>query len=233
VCRFPALCLVFQDKENAPQTGRKLRKLRRAEDNTSKACEPPELHPQCQPTVRCQESVPVGASVSKCGYHTDRSAPGAVVTRLVDQSFVAEGVIPSPHQADGYFLGHQPDPNKLDKVYRSDSSGAGSSFENTLVELNPLEATLTRVDKVTQGSHHSHQHSDPPPLPPKPKHLPVKVSVWEAGANISGSANSSTYRSTADGACARFVRPAEVKRDVRVCRSRRAVYLDQPSSSFV
>lgn len=221
------MSLVFQDKENAPQTGRKFRKLRRGEDSTSKACEPPELHPQSQP------SVPVGASVSKCGYRTDRNAPGAVVTRLVDQSFVAEGVIPSPHQAEGYFLGHQPNPNKLDKVHRSDSSRAGSSLENTLVELNPLEATLTCVDKVTQGSYHSHQLSDPPPLPPKPKHLPVKVSMWEASANISGSANSSTFRSTTDGASSRFVRPTEVKRDVRACRSRRAVYLDQPSSSFV
>jgi len=227
------LSLVFQDKENAPQTGRKLRKLRRAEDSTSKACEPPELHPQSQPTGRCQESVPMGASVSKHGYRTDRNTPGAVVTRLVDQSFVAEGVIPSPNQAEGYFLGHQPDPNKLDKVHHSDSSRAGSSLENTLVELNPPEATLTCVEKVTQGSYHSHQHSDPPPLPPKPKHLPVKVSMWEASGNISGSANSSTFRSTSDGASCRFIRPTEVKRDVRAFRSRRAVYLDQPSSSFV
>jgi hypothetical protein len=227
------MSLMFQDKENAPQTGRKFRKLRRGEDSTSKTCEPSELHSQSQPTGRCQEGMSVGASGSKCGYRTDRNTPGAVVTRLLDQSFVTEGVIPSPHQAEEYFLGRRPDPNKVDKVHHSDSSGAGSSLENTLVELNPLEVTLTCVDEVTEGSNNSHQHSDPPPLPPKPKHLPVKVSVWEASANVSGSANSCTFRAPGDGASARFVRPTEVKRDVRACRSRRAVYLDQPSSSFV
>jgi hypothetical protein len=227
------MSVVFQDKENAPQTGRKFRKLRRGEDSSSKACEPSELHSQSQSAGRCQESVPVGTRGSKCGYRTDRNAPGAVVTRLVDQSFVTEGVIPSPQQAEEYFLGHRPEPNKMDKLHRSDSSGAGSSLENTLVELNPLEATLTCVDEVTQGSNHSHQHSDPPPLPPKPKHLPVKVSMWEANTNVSGSANSSAFRLPGDGASSRFIRPTEVKRDVRACRSRRAVYLDQPSSSFV
>lgn len=226
----------MKDKENAPQTGKKFRKLRRGEENASKICEPSELHPESQPAGNSQERLPVGASGSRCGYHTDRTTPGALVTRLIDQSFVADGVIPSPRQAEEYFLGHRPDPNKLDRPHHGDSSGAGSSLENTLVELNPLEATLTSTDsrdEVNQGLNRLHQHSDPPPLPPKPKHLPVKTSIWESSSIASGSTNPSTFRAPGDSANSRFLRPTEVKRDVRVCRSRRTVYLDQPSSSFV
>lgn len=190
--------------------------------------EPSELHPQSQP-----ESLPVGARGSKCGYRTDKTTPGAVVTRLLDQSFVREGVIPSPCQAEEYFLGRRPDTSKLDKTHHSDSSGAASSLDNTLVELNPLETTLTCADSRDEGLNHPRQHSDPPPLPPKPKHLPVKTSMWGPSANVSGSTNPSTFRVPGDGANSRFLKPTEVKRDVRVCRSRRTVYLDQPSSSFV
>lgn len=178
----------------------------------------------------------MGASGSRCGYRTDRTTSGALVTRLLDQSFVAEGVIPSPRQAEEYFLRHRPDPNRLDKTCHGDSSGAGSSLENTLIELNPLEATLTcsdSKDEMNQSLNHLRQHSDPPPLPPKPKHLPIKTSMWESSGNSSGSTNPSTFRTPGHSASSRFQRPTEVKRDVRVCRSRRTVYLDQPSSSFV
>lgn len=222
---------MFQDKENAPQTGKKFRKLRRGEENTSKFYEP-ELHPQSHPAGSNQEGLPVGTSGSKCGYRTNTTTPGALVTRLLDQSFVTEGVIPSACQAEEYFLGRRPDPSKLEKTHHADSSETGSSLDNTLVELNPLEATLTCADARDEFAR-PRQHSDPPPLPPKPKHLPVKTAMWASSAYVSSSANPPTFRAPGDCANSRFLRPAEVKKDVRICRSRRTVYLDQPSSSFV
>ncbi|PSN42008.1 hypothetical protein C0J52_08253 [Blattella germanica] len=212
-----------KDKENAPQTGKKFRKLRRGDESSAKFYETSE-----QPAGSSQENLQSGTS-SKCGY---KSTPGALVTRLLDQSFVAEGIIPSPRQAEEYFLGRRPDTNKLEKSRRGDSTGPPSSLENTLVELNPLETTLTcgdSSDDLAHGSNRPRQYSDPPPLPPKPKHIPVKASVWGSGAI----ANPSTFRTPAEGANSRFLRPTETKRDAKVCRSRRAVYLDQPSSSFV
>ncbi|XP_021917974.1 regulator of G-protein signaling loco isoform X3 [Zootermopsis nevadensis] len=221
----------LKDKENAPQTGKKFRKLRRGEENTSKFYEP-EPHPQSHPAVSGQESLPVGTSGSKCSYRANTSTTGALVTRLLDQSFVTEGVIPSARQAEEYFLGRRPDPSKLEKTHHGDSSETGSSLDNTLVELNPLETTLTCADARDESTR-PRQHSDPPPLPPKPKHLPVKTSMWASSAYVSNSTNPPTFRSPGDGASSRFLRPTEVKKDVRVCRSRRTVYLDQPSSSFV
>lgn len=223
----------LKDKENAPQTGKKFRKLRRGDESTSKFYEPTDL-----PAGSSQESLPVGASGGKCGFRPDKTptTPGALVTRLLDQSFVTEGVIPSPRQAEEYFLGRRPDPGKSDKARRGESSAPSSSLDNTLVELNPLEATLTcgdSSDELTQGSNRPRQYSDPPPLPPKPKHLPVKASLWGSGTSAVGSSNPPTFRAPAEAANSRFLRPSEAKRDVRVCRSRRAVYLDQPSSSFV
>lgn len=222
---------MFQDKENAPQTGKKFRKLRRGEENTSKFYEQ-ELHPQSQPAGSSQESLPVGPSGSKCSYRTNTATPGALVTRLLDQTFVTEGMIPSPRQAEEYFLGRRPDASKLEKAHHGDSSETGSSLDNTLVELNPLEATLTCADARDESTRPRH-HSDPPPLPPKPKHLPVKTSMWASSAYVSSSTNPPSFRAPGDGASSRFLRPTEVKKDVRVCRSRRTVYLDQPSSSFV
>ena len=224
-CAIPAGIVkpVFQDKENAPQTGKKFRKLRRGDESSSKFYESAE-----PPAGSSQENLPGGAS-SKCGY---KSTPGALVTRLLDPSFIAEGVIPSPRQAEEYFLGRRPDSSKLDKTRRGDSSGPPSSLDNTLVELNPLDTTLTcgdSGDELAQGSNRPRQYSDPPPLPPKPKHIPVKASVW--GAN--GAANPANFRAPVESSNSRFLRPSEAKRDARVCRSRRAVYLDQPSSSFV
>jgi hypothetical protein len=176
--------------------------------------------------------LPVGTSGSKCGYRTNTTAAGAVVTRLLDHSFVTEGVIPSPRQAEEYFLGRRPDPSRLEKTHHGDSSEAGSSLDNTVVELNPLEATLTCAES-RDDSTRPRQHSDPPPLPPKPKHLPVKTSIWASSAYMPSSANPPTFRAPGDSAASRFLRTAEVKKDIRVCRSRRTVYLDQPSSSFV
>ena len=214
---------VFQDKENAPQTGKKFRKLRRADESSSKFYESVE-----QPSGSSQENLPGGAS-NKCGF---KATPGALVTRLLDPSFVTEGMIPSARQAEEYFLGRRPDSSKPDKPRRGDSSGPPSSLDSTLVELNPLESTLTcgdSGDELAQSSNRPRQYSDPPPLPPKPKHIPVKASIW--GSN--GAANPPTFRPPLEGSNSRFLRPSEAKRDARVCRSRRAVYLDQPSSSFV
>jgi len=121
----------LKDKENAPQSGKKVRKLRRESEVTGNS-----KFYQC-------------AELSQAS-----SQESLTVSRLVDQSYTSEGIIPSNDTAEEYFLGS--------------------------------ERTQT-----------------PPPLPPKPKHLPPSTS-WP---------------------------PQTSARPVRVRPAR--VYLDQPSSSFV
>lgn len=69
--------------------------------------------------------------------------------------------------------------------------------------------------------------SDPPPLPPKPKYLPPKSTLWNKNDYISRAPQEITNRNI------NFIKPSDIKKDTRFVRNRRAVYLDQPSSSFV
>ncbi|XP_046385174.1 regulator of G-protein signaling loco isoform X2 [Ischnura elegans] len=104
---------------------------------------------------------------------------------------------------------------------------------------------------------------DPPPLPPKPKNLPASVPLTTAPTAVTitskvhpllrathtckgwGAVNPTFCQSSGDEGTGLSSLAAEKsvpvvqesalnsKRDPRVCRSRRAIYLDQPSSSFV
>lgn len=102
---------MFQDKENAPQSGKKVRKLRREAESTgnSKFYQSAELS-----QASSQESLSVSG--------------------FVDQSFSSNGIIPSNEAAEEYFL--------------------------------------AAADKT----------QTPPPLPPKPKHLPTTTS-WHTQQN--------------------------------------------------
>nr|CAD7461698.1 unnamed protein product [Timema tahoe] len=155
----------LKDKENAPQAGKKLRKL---------------LHRVDETTSKFYDHLP----------HSSNSKGSRESLSALNESFLDDGVIPPHRQAEEYFFS------------RSTPPGFGPSRD--------------KVAPFTTTEDESKRGSDPPPLPPKPKHLPV----WgRTPAEITNNA--------------RFLRPADVKRDTRVCRNRRAVYLDEPSSSFV
>lgn len=84
-----------------------------------------------------------------------------------------------------------------------------NSLENSLAEHN---VTLKHADHVQQGSSPgSPKNVEPPPLPPKPKILPIKPSNW--GQNY-------------------FKMPREVSPKA-VERTKQTLYLEQPTSSFV
>lgn len=98
---FPSLRM-FQDKENAPESGKKVRKLRRETESTGNS----KFYPSAQLSqASSQESLSVDRSFSS-----------------------TNGIIPTNEAAEEYFLG-------------------------------PADRTQT-----------------PPPLPPKPKHLPTATS---------------------------------------------------------
>ncbi|XP_067003571.2 regulator of G-protein signaling loco isoform X2 [Anabrus simplex] len=238
----------LKDKENAPQVGKKIRKVRRGEETSSKFYEPSDLNSHSQAVASSQESLVLNAESSKSGYRGDKDSTATLVSRYLDSSFSADGIIPSPRQAEEYFLGRpasslvdyntnrdgvktvvaRPMSEKIlssSASKNSESSNANSSLDNTVIESGLLNGTLTCDSADDVASVRTRQLSDPPPLPPKPKHLPTKASLW-------GASHPPAFRASAESST-RFVRPNEVKRDTRTCRSRRAVYLDQPSSSFV
>lgn len=90
----------------------------------------------------------------------------------------------------------------------------------------PNELTVKDANEMS-SSPRLLRKSDPPPLPPKPKYLPPKSTLWGQNNFANRAPQEITNRNNT------FLKPSEVKRDARVTRSRRAIYLDQPSSSFV
>lgn len=69
--------------------------------------------------------------------------------------------------------------------------------------------------------------NEPPPLPPKPKYFPQKILTWDSSNCDNRMPVEITNRETS------FLKPGDSKRDSKILRSRRTIYLEQPSSSFV
>lgn len=79
----------FQDKENAPQNGKKLRKIR--------------LDNETNGNSKFYQSAEGSAITS-----SQESLGKPVMTRFIDQSFSNDGIIPSVEKAEEFFLGHTP-----------------------------------------------------------------------------------------------------------------------------
>lgn len=250
-CKHPSFQDVFniplQDKENAPQSGKKLRKVRRADEPTSKFYDSEHKSQHHVGLGSSHESLLMGANSNKSNTTPEKDANANVVPRYLDTNFTTDGIIPSPRQAEEYFLGRSSTgmidfnntskitarisaPEKICCLVGSKSSdAANSSIDTTLVDPDAADITLTCDSSDETGTTSSRaRQSDPPPLPPKPKHLPSKASLW-------GGRSPQAFRPSADfvSSNTRFVKPTEMKRDSKIRRSRKGVYLDQPSSSFV
>lgn len=87
--------------------------------------------------------------------------------------------------------------------------------------------TTTNSHQLEDGITDYDNQRGPPPLPPKPKILPIKPSNW--GQNNNNNNSSSTSN---DGV---FKIPQEMPRRLLNDNSskQKSIYLDQPSSSFV
>uniref|UniRef100_A0A1B6DR03 Regulator of G-protein signaling loco n=1 Tax=Clastoptera arizonana TaxID=38151 RepID=A0A1B6DR03_9HEMI len=157
----------LKDKENAPQSGKKIRKIRIDNESTGNS----KFYQSAGSSVMTSSQESIGTSAITS---SQESLGTSAITRFMDHSFSTNGIMPSVDKGDEYFLGHT------------------TTNDSSLV--NPPQRL----------------HIDPPPpLPPKPKHLPPAAS-WVP------------------------LTPANNPQDKnRPCRIRRAVYLDQPSSSFV
>ncbi|GLH10734.1 Regulator of G-protein signaling loco [Gryllus bimaculatus] len=233
----------LKDKENAPQAGKKIRKLRRPDEANSKFYETSDTP---QGLASSHESLLMGANSNKCGCKGDKDSSANLVSRFFDDNFSQDGIPNQRHESDEYFLG-RPSSSLVDyknreagkvpprpAVDRSCSAAKPnenpcnrSSLDNAVIDPVILDSKLQNETTDELASNRSRHLSDPPPLPPKPKHLPAKSSLWVS--------SNPSFRPPAEivSTNARFVRPSEVKRDTKVCRNRRSVYLDQPSSSFV
>lgn len=221
----------------------KIRKFRRPEEGSSKFYETSDTP---QGLASSHESLLMGANSSKCGCKGDKDSPANLVSRFFDNNY-SQDVLPNQrHESDEYFLsrpssslvdyknrdaGKVPPRPATDKSCCSSKSNENpcsrSSLDSAVIDPMILESKLQNETSDDLASNRSRHLSDPPPLPPKPKHLPAKASLWVS--------SNPSFRPPAEIASnnTRFVRPNEVKRDTKVCRNRRSVYLDQPSSSFV
>lgn len=165
---------MLQDKENTPQGGKKLRKLRRDGETTGNS--------KFYQSSQLSQASNITSSQESLGRATTN------ITRFIDQNFSSSDVILGNATTDkDYLLGHV------------------SRVSESVVDESRVMGPPQRL------------HNDPPPpLPPKPKHLPPTATA---------SSTSSSWTSD----------PASSSRsaDKTKPRVRRAVYLDQPSSSFV
>lgn len=140
--------------------------------------------------------------------HNESLASTGIVSRYLEQSFSSDSVAPTTEPAEEYFHSHSRmlPPKSVNNINNNTSDTANNNNCNSTTNNSDNNDRVDCTPVATLARPHRIPNDPPPPLPPKPKLLPSSSSWPLPGCEDSKLKN---------------------------CRARRAVYLDQPSSSFV
>ncbi|KAK6635518.1 hypothetical protein RUM44_000770 [Polyplax serrata] len=196
----------LKDKENTPQSGKKVRKFTR-EDGTAT----PKFF-DVEPTEDTQQQISQMSAKNTLrneknqnNVKSPESSKSNLSTASAKKMDCIGRTISKPLTCKTY---ETPRTTPIKNDFVSDNGKGSSLFESSERVLSPSKC-------------------EPPPLPPKPKYLPSK----SIPLNLNHLTNAAPEQITSRGT--NVLKPSDIKRDNKLARSRRTMYLDHQSSSFV